>query len=229
MSAVVDVGDAFTLTFTAAPGATVHLDWLDPDLAPVLDQQVVPASPDGSDQFPVTLSGDRPGMWTARFFTDGNTDDYHVRVVSTVGQPPPLAAVGDVGKLYPNMTVDEQSLTKYLLRAASKMLRQRQPNVDTLLASGRLDADVVALAAANMVLRVLRNPNGLKAETTGPFSKTYDVSAAAGQLVVTADDLANVTPGPAAPAASSGWAPAATIRVTPGMVPPANWRGGWRG
>jgi hypothetical protein len=154
-----------------------------------------------------------------------------VRVVSNVGQPLPLAAVGDVVAQYGQLTADEATLTKYLLRAASKMIRQRVPNIDLLMANGRLDADVVALAPANMVLRVLRNPDGLKAETTGPFSRTFDVSAAAGLLVFTKDDEANVTPGPVTPTPGSGWAPASTIRVVPGMVPtsrPGGY-GGFRG
>lgn len=227
MSGVVDVGDAFTLTFTSIVGATVTVDWLNPDLAPVLDQEPVSADPPGSNKFPMVFTGDRAGMWTARFFTAGATEDYYVRVVSNVGQPPPLAAVGDVVAQYGTLTADESTLTKYLLRAASKMIRQRMPNIDLLITNSRLDADVVALVPAAMVLRVLRNPEGLRSETTGPFSRTYDTSAAAGLLTLTADDLANLTPGPVAPPTGAApWVPAATIRVTPGMAPPVRHHGG---
>jgi hypothetical protein len=229
MSAVVDVGDAFTLTFTSLPGAVVYVDWLDPDLTPVINQELVPASSAGSNTYPRTFTATRPGMWTARFLSAGAADDYHVRVVSSVGQPPPLAAVGDVVAQYGPLTDDEATLTRYLLRAASAMLRQQVPNLDAMVGDGRLNPNVVALAPTNMTLRVLRNPDGLRAETTGPFSRTFDVSAAAGLLVVTPVDLANVIPGIPA-GTSSGWAPPSTIRVTPGMVPPPYWnggRGGW--
>lgn len=219
MSGVIDVGDSFTLTFLSDAGVAVYADWLDPDQVAVIDHELVPASPAGSNTYPRTYTGTRPGMWTARFFTAGTVEDYHVRVQSTVGQPPPLAAVGDVVIQHGTLTDDQAALTKYLLRVASKMIRQQVPNLDALVAAGRLDADVVAQAPAAMVLRVLRNPEGLKSETTGPFSRTFDTGAAAGQLVVTADDLANVTPGPATPATGTSWAPAATIRITPGMVP----------
>jgi hypothetical protein len=228
MSGVVDVGDAFTLTFNSLSGAVVEADWLDPDGLPVEEQVLVPESPPTSGKFPRTFTGTRAGMWTARFYTAGASEDYHVRVVSNLGQPPPLAAVGDVVAQYGQLTADEAVLTKYLLRAASKMIRQRVPNLDVMVTQGRLDADVVALAASAMVLRVLRNPEGLKAETTGPFSRTFDTSAAAGLLVLTDDDMKNLTPGPVAPIPSASWAPAATIRVTPGMVP-APLYGGWRG
>jgi hypothetical protein len=229
MSSVVDVGDAFTLTFTSLPGVVVYDDWLDPDLIPVIDQELVPAVPAGSNTYPRTFTATRPGIWTARFLAAGAADDYHVRVVSSVGQPPPLAAVGDVVAQYGPLSDDEATLTRYLLRAASAMLRQQVPNLDAMARDGRLSPNVVALAPTNMTLRVLRNPDGLRAETTGPFSRTFDTSAAAGLLVVTPVDLANVTPGAAA-TPSSGWAPPSTIRVTPGMAPPPRWnkgRSGW--
>jgi hypothetical protein len=228
MSAVVDVGDAFKLTFNSLPGQPVFVDWLNPDQGTVLDQVQVQEDPPASGKFPKTFTADRAGMWTARFYANGAFEDYYVRVVSHVGQPPPLAAVGDVVAQYGQLTADEATLTRYLLRAASAMIRHRVPNIDALITSGRLDQNVVALAPAAMVLRVLRNPEGLRSETTGPFSRTYDTSAAAGLLVITPDDMANVTPGPIAPTASS-WAPAATIRVTPGMAPPLipGARRGW--
>lgn len=225
MSSVVDTGDAFTLTFTSLPGATVMVDWLNPSGVPVLDQAPVGEYPANSGKFPKTFTPDVPGMWTARFYTAGAFEDYFVRVLSHVGEPPPLAAVGDVVAQYGTLTEDEATLTKYLLRVASKMIRQNVPNLDALLEARRLDPDVVALAPANMVLRVLRNPEGLRSETTGPFSRTYDTTSAAGLLVVTADDLKNVTPGPVAPAAGETWAPAGTLWVTPGMAPAPSWRG----
>ena len=73
-----------------------------------------------------------------------------------------------------------------------------------------------------MVLRVLRNPDGLRSETVGPFSTTYDTSVAAGLLAITADDLSGVTPTQVDPAGITGWAPAATIRATAGMAPPVH-------
>jgi hypothetical protein len=57
-----------------------------------------------------------------------------------------------------------------------------------------VSADLVALAVTNMVLRVMRNPGGLRAETVGPFSRTYDTTYAAGLLVITGDDEALLNP-----------------------------------
>lgn len=219
MTSVVDVGDAFALTYTSLAGALVTVDWLDPDLQSVIDQQVVPPAAGSPTQYPQTFVTTRPGMWTARFFDAGNTQDYYVRATSTVGQPPPLAAIGDVTVQYGDLDDAQEELTGYLLKAASKMVRQRFPLLDSQLAAATLDPDVIALTVSGMVLRVLRNPDGLRAETTGPFSRTYDTSAAAGLLAITADDETSLVP-PDATAGRKRYPNAGTIRAVPGLAPP---------
>lgn len=220
MSSVVDVGDVFTVTYTSLPGATVLVDWLNPMLQPVLDQQIVPPSPSAPSQYPQQLVASSPGMWTARFFDASATEDYFVRATSTVGQAPPLAAIGDVAVQYGELDDDQEQLTAYLLKAASKMVRQRFPLLDQQMVAGSLDADVVALVVSGMVLRVLRNPEGLRSETTGPFSRTYDTSAAAGLLVVTQDDARGLIPPDSVAGGRVRFPVAGTIRVQPGMAPP---------
>lgn len=225
MSAVVDVGDALELTFTTVPGATVTLDWLDPPQVPQISGQVVAENPAASGKFPVTLVADStPGLWTARFTASGTTsavEKYYVRALSLAGLPP-LAAVGDVADQFGTLTVAQEGLTKYLLRAASALLRQRARSagldIDGDVAAGRLDPDLAALTVSQMVLRVLRNPNGLRAETTGPFSRTYDTTAAAGMLVVTDYDLQAITTAEQVPD-GLGALGIGTIRVTPGLAP----------
>lgn len=224
MSGVVDVGDAVELTFTTAEGAEVVTSWLDPDGDAIVDQAAVVETPPGSGRYPHTFVPTRSGVWTALFTASGAAtavERYYVRATSVDG-PAPLAAVGDVVGQYGTLTAAQEGLTGWLLRAASKMVRARFPLVDTQLAAGRLDPDVVALAVTNMVLRVLRNPGGLKSETVGPFSRTYDTSAAAGLLAITEQEAAMLTPTPAA--AETGFVPG-TIRLRPGMAPPPK---GWR-
>lgn len=221
MSGVVDVGDAFKLTFESLPGAYVTVDWLDPDQVAVISQEVVPPVASGSEEYAKTLTPTRSGMWTARFFAAGAVEEYFVRATSMLGQKPPLAALGDVTAQFGALSDDEQELAGYLLKAGSKLVRQRFPLVDEQADAGKLDSDVVALTVAGMVLRVLRNPEGLRSETTGPFTRAYDTSAAAGQLVMTKDDEAGVTPSPTPTTKPAGWSPAGTIGVQGGMMPPA--------
>ncbi len=193
----VDVGDAFELTFATATGADVTLSWYDPDDTAVLDAVEVAESPAGSGQFPYTLLPDRAGLWKAVFTASGtatSVERYWVRAVDVLGEDRPLAVLGDVVAQYGTMTAAQQTLTNTLLRAVTRMIRARIPTVDAMISDGRLDPELVALAATNMVLRVLRNPGGLRSETVGPFSRTYDTSSAAGLLAFTIDDLALLTP-----------------------------------
>jgi hypothetical protein len=213
----VDVGDALELTFNTAPGAAVVVSWFDPMGVAVIDQAEVAEQPAASGAYPMTFLPTSAGVWSALFTASGSTqavERYYVRANSVTGLPP-LATVGEVGNQYGSMTPAQEGLASWLVRAASKMIRFRYPQVDAQIASGLLDGDVVALVVANMVLRVLRNPGGLRAETTGPFSRSYDTSVAAGLLGLSAEELTMLTP-----TQLQGWAPASTIRLRPGLAPP---------
>lgn len=225
MSAVVDVGDALELTFNAATGATVTVTWINPDQFAVVDGVEVVESPPGSGQFPFTFLATLPGVWTAEFAASGSAtaiERYYIRATALTG-PPPLAAIGDVAGQYGSMTPSEETLTAVLLRAASQMVRARKPNVDQLIAAGKLNGDLVALAITNMVLRVLRNPAGLRSETVGPFTRAYDTTVAAGLLVLGPDEAALLEPSATATAGTIGqFHPRAALAIAP-----INRKGGW--
>jgi hypothetical protein len=75
-----------------------------------------------------------------------------------------------------------------------------------------------------MVLRVLRNPSGLRSETVGPFSRSYDTSVAAGLLVFTDDEEQLI-----APTGTGAYTPVIgemTPRATLAIAP-IHRRGGW--
>lgn len=238
MSAVVDLGEAFELTFSGEPGQVVTTSFLDPNQTTVIDAVTVPESTTTPGEYPYvyTPSG-VPGMWTVVFSAPGQPETYYVRARQLLG-PLPLAAVGDVAAQFGTLTAAQEGLTGHLVRAASALLRARaaQANVfvDVDIAARRLDPELAALTVANMVLRVLRNPAGLRAETTGPFSRTYDTTAAAGLLVVTDYDLSAITTALAVPDGVAALG-IGTIRVIPGMLPDPwyrrhdRWLGGPRG
>jgi hypothetical protein len=226
MSAVVDVGDAIELTFTTVPGATVTVSWLNPDQVAIIDTETVTESPAASGLFPRTFVVSSPGVWTAEFHASGTTaavERYYVRA-STVAGPPPFAAVGDVGAQYGPMTAAEESLAGWLLRAASNMVRSRRPTIDQQIAAGLVSQDMAALAVTNMVLRVMRNPSGLRSETVGPFSRSYDTTVAAGLLVFTDDEEQLISP-----IGTESYRPAIG-QFTPRAalaIAPIHRRGGW--
>jgi hypothetical protein len=221
----VDVGDAFELTFRTATGATVTASWYDNNLNPVYEGDPVTENPAGSGLFPRTLVCTAPGMWKALFTASGAAtavEEEWVRATSVTG-PPPLAAVGDVSAQFGVLSDAQTGLARYLLRAASKLVRRAFPAVDADMASGAIDPDIVALSVTNMALRVLRNPQGLRAQTIGPFSYTYDTTVAAGLLVLSESETAALTL-PAVQANSM--AAMGTVRIHPGMAPPVRHRGG---
>ncbi len=222
-----DVGDAVELTFTTNPSADVAVTWLDPNGDLVLDAAVVTETPPGSGLYPVTFVLTAPGVWTARFVASGTAtavESYYLRAASIAGAAP-LATVEEVATQFGSMTPAQETLTAALLRTASAMIRSRYPAVDTWIADGRINAELVALAAINMVLRVLRNPSGLRAETIGPFSRTYDTKYAAGLLVLGEDETGLLTPPVTVSTAAS---PVGTIFLRPGLAPPPyGIRRGW--
>lgn len=218
MSTVADVGDAVELTFHTATGANVLVTVFDPDMNAVVESEPVVENPAGSGEFAYTFLITAAGIWTAQFAGSGaatNVERYYVRAVDFTG-PPPLAVIGDVAGQFGTLTRAQESLTGWLLRAASKMVRARYPRLSAQLAAGQLDPDVVALAVTNMVLRVLRNPGGLRSETVGPFSRSWDTTVAAGLLAITADEEAMFTPRFAVPATVN---PVGTILLRPGLAP----------
>lgn len=107
----------------------------------------------------------------------------------------PFATVDDVDALRP-LDSDERDRAGVLLVYASATIRKPMPDIDARIASGDLDADLPRLVAVQMVIRVLRNPDGVRQETVGPSSISYDTSAALGQLVLTDDELAILLPNP---------------------------------
>jgi hypothetical protein len=86
----------------------------------------------------------------------------------------------------------EQQLAD-LLDAAYVKLKATVPGLETRVASGDVDADLVKLTLVEMVQAVARNPTGQRSgsRTTGPFSQSWswDAAMASGRLQVTDDQL----------------------------------------
>lgn len=216
----VDVGDAFELTFTTVTGATVRRSWYDPDDVPVVELEPIPEDPPGSGLYPYVFQCTVAGMWTVRVTVSGAAVavEEHYVFARAVPAEKPLAATGHVAEQFGALSGDQETLVKSLLRAASAMIRARIPTVDTMISDGRLNPELVALAATNMVLRVLRNPSGLRSEAIGPFSRAYDTKYAAGQLVLGAEELGLLTPVIIDPALVPF--PVGTAWLRPGLAPP---------
>lgn len=125
-----------------------------------------------------------------------------------MGQP--YAIPQDVADLFRPLSDAEGSTVEALLAHASTMLRARFPHLDDRIAAGTLDAGQPMVAVVNMVLRVVRNPAGLRSETVGPMTRVFDSSQAAGLLAVTDAETALLS-------TSSSSSPVGTIRTRPAL------------
>lgn len=219
-----DVGDAIELTYATTPGATVSVTWRNTATGvTLLDGVPVPeilAGGQGTGSYAVTLVGAGPGTWEARFTAIGTAtgaESFYERF-DAPDPTPPLATLGEYTELYGNLSAARSATARALLRRASMLVRDTYRGIDARIAAGTVSADNVGLAVINMVARVLRNPSGLRSETTGPFSRSYDTELASGMLSITATEQALLVP-PTATTGARG--KLGTIRINGGMVPPS--------
>lgn len=224
-----DVGDAIELTYTTAPGATVVMDWIHTPSGAVLQsgiqvlEKIVAGQHTG--QYPITLVGALPGVFEAVFTASGTAtsrDSYFERF-DPISSVPPLATLGEYTDLYGALTATRAATCRALLKRASQLVRDSYPGIDERIASGIVSADSAGLAVLNMVARVMRNPDGLRSQTIGPISRSFDADAASGMLQITTADA-----GMLIPPANTGRGVRGrigTVRVTGGMVPKVHRRG----
>lgn len=104
-----------------------------------------------------------------------------------------FATPDDVDQLLPLDDAGRDAATQLLL-VASALIRKSFPDIDARIGRGELDGELAKFVAAQMVLRVLRNPSGVRQETIGPSSISYDPSQASGQLALTPADLDMLAP-----------------------------------
>jgi hypothetical protein len=224
-----DVGDAIELTYTTAPNASVTVSWIHLPTGTVLHDEVpVPerlVQGVHTGEYPVTLVGAWAGMYEARFTASGaatNTESYFERFETLTGQPP-LATLGEYTELYGTLSPARSATARALLRRASQLVRDSYPGIDARILAGTVPGSSVGLAVLNMVARVMRNPQGLRSETTGPFSRAYDPDAASGMLQIAGEDSSLLLPPEQGGRLARGRM--GSVRVTGGMVPPTHRRG----
>ncbi|AIG78461.1 Hypothetical protein AJAP_28115 [Amycolatopsis japonica] len=88
------------------------------------------------------------------------------------------------------LDTDEQRVVATRLDDAERMLRRRVPDLDDQIVAGTIDQDDVVMIEADMVLRLIRNPDGYKSETEGDYSYTISAEVASGRLEVLRDEWA---------------------------------------
>ncbi len=124
------------------------------------------------------------------------------------------AYAADVAARRP-LTAEETYSASVDLDRVSALMRQHSPNLDARIAANPDLGLIAAGIAVDAVLRVLDNPRGVVAETVGPWSFRRSDAVADGWLYLTAQELAQLNSGDAAPRG------AFTIRPGPNPAIPA--------
>lgn len=223
-----EVGDAVELTYTTKPGAVVTLTWINRDTETTLfaDLPIAEALDDdgnGTGHYPVVLTGPTPGFWEARFKSTGSVasiESYFERFEVT-NSPPPLATLAEYEELYGSLSATRQPVARALLRRGSRLIRDLYPGLTELVSSGRVSRDTIGLVVLNMTAKVLRNPGGLRSETTGPFSRAYDMEAASGLLRLDENDRALLMEAGLTDPTGTRRGRIGTARVKANMAPPS--------
>jgi hypothetical protein len=217
-----DVGDAIELTYTTAPGATVLMDWIHTPTGAVLQSDVeVPETISNGQHtglYPVTLVGSLPGTYEAVFTASGaatSKDSYFERF-DPISNVAPLATLGEYTALYGALNATQSATCRALLKRASQLVRDSYPGIDGRITAGTVPGDSAGLAVLNMVARVMRNPDGLRSQTIGPISRSFDTDIATGMLTLSSAEAGMLIP-PITRTGARG--KIGTARVTGGLVP----------
>lgn len=108
----------------------------------------------------------------------------------------------------------ERPVAEALLVDARAILEARVPGLEDRLAAGTVSEALVRSVLTGMVLRVLRNPDGLVQETTDDYSYRRADDVATGALYVSDVELGNLTAATTPVGAGGG-----AYSVRPGYVP----------
>lgn len=92
------------------------------------------------------------------------------------------------------LTDPERVATQVWLDRATAEVRRRVKTVDDRIADGTLDSTLVAGVVVDMVLRVLRNPDGKVSESIDDYTFRRADSLAAGALYMTDGEMSLLSP-----------------------------------
>jgi signal transduction protein with GAF and PtsI domain len=105
------------------------------------------------------------------------------------------ATVDDVEIRFRPLSATERLTAEVLLGDAWVMLLGRRPSLEADMTAGKVALAAVVRVLANMVIRVLRNPDGYLQESIDDYTYRRDAVVSTGLLHLTPDELADITPG----------------------------------
>jgi hypothetical protein len=104
----------------------------------------------------------------------------------------PFATPLDVAARWRPLTADESELALVLAMDAASLLRARFPGLDSQVAAGTMDRNILTMVVAGMVKRAMVAPaEGISQESEGigPFTHSQTYANPMGNVFLTAADL----------------------------------------
>lgn len=95
----------------------------------------------------------------------------------------------DLADRWRPLTATEEPVAQALLDDAWAILSQQLPDIEDRLTAGSLSELLVVAVESAMVLRVLRNPNGVRQWSVDDYSETRDSALSAGALYLSPEEL----------------------------------------
>lgn len=84
----------------------------------------------------------------------------------------------------------------YQIDKAERLIRSKVPNLAARITAEKITAEDVGDIVVDMVLRVLRNPDGYRYEAAGDYSYQRDLTVAGGTMVLLPAELARLRGNP---------------------------------
>lgn len=99
------------------------------------------------------------------------------------------ATVADVQAAYDGQVPGDQiGWVQNRLDHAERLVAMEAGDLAARITNGLTTADAIRAVLVEMVVRVLRNPQGYREEVAGPFSYRLDAALATGQLYLSRED-----------------------------------------
>jgi hypothetical protein len=102
--------------------------------------------------------------------------------------------VADLEARFRSLTAEESTVAQALLDDAWAILLIQRPNLEADITAGDVPGEVVTFVVAQMVLRVLRNPDGIRQWSVDDASFTRDGSVSTGGLYASDYELGLLSP-----------------------------------
>lgn len=109
-----------------------------------------------------------------------------------------LTSTAQVEALWQPVPTAQAPRVTALIGMASRRIRAAFPDIDARIASGGIDVDLVSDVATAMVVRVLRNPEGLREVSVDDYRAVRDSTLSSGELGLTDAELELLAPTAAA-------------------------------